>query len=91
MYVAKWPGIVLTSRETSTRPASAAIRRTSRDNTGSGTKADCRIQIRVSLKPNAQGCLTGNSRLARSNRSIMSGERGFVALNCSHLSSCSFR
>jgi len=53
--------------------------------------ADCGIQIGVCLKPKAQGCLSDNSRLARSKRSTISGGNGLRALNSSHLPSCSFK
>jgi hypothetical protein len=42
-----------------------------------------RIQIGVRLKQQRQEFRAGSSRLPRTNRSIMPGVRGWLALNCS--------
>src|ERR1022692_2082158 len=54
----KWPGIVATSRETGTRSASAAIRRTS----GSGCRPGSPLRRRENLLPVPAAAILGRSR-----------------------------
>src|ERR1035441_2990213 len=71
----KWPGIVATSRETGTRSASAAIRRTS----GSGCRPGSPLRRRENLLPVPAAAILGRSRGLGRRRP---GNEGSILLLC---------